>query len=235
MWQDNWEDKRFYHISTDEVYGSLSYTGLFVENSPYKPNSPYSASKASSDHFVRAYGQTYEIPYVISCCSNNYGPNQFPEKLIPLVINNILHNKSIPIYGDGTNIRDWLYVIDHAKAADQVFHNGKNYETYNIGGFSECKNIDLVKLICKKMDEKLEKNIGYSEKLIKFIKDRPGHDYRYAIDATRINKDLGWSASVTLEDGISKTINWYIENKKWLENIINGDYRSYNLKKYSKQ
>ena len=235
LWQDNWEDKRFYHISTDEVYGSLSYTGLFVENSPYKPNSPYSASKASSDHFVRAYGQTYEIPYVISCCSNNYGPNQFPEKLIPLVINNILHNKSIPIYGDGTNIRDWLYVIDHAKAADQVFHNGKNYETYNIGGFSECKNIDLVKLICKKMDEKLEKNIGNSEKLIKFIKDRPGHDYRYAIDATRINKDLGWSVSVTLEDGISKTINWYIENKKWLENIFNGDYRSYNLKKYSKQ
>ena len=223
MWYNNWDGKRFYHISSDEVYGTLGHKGLFKENTSYNPNSPYSASKASSDHFVRAFGETYEMPYVISCCSNNYGPNQFPEKLIPLIINNIINNKKLPIYGDGMNVRDWLYVVDHVIAIDTVFHKGKNSETYNIGGFNEYKNIDLIKLICKKMDEKLGQESGTSENLITFVKDRPGHDFRYAIDATKINKDLGWSASYSLQVGISKTIDWYIENKKWLENVYNKD------------
>ena len=223
LWYNNWDGKRFYHISSDEVYGTLGHKGLFKENTSYNPNSPYSASKASSDHFVRAFGETYEMPYVISCCSNNYGPNQFPEKLIPLIINNIINNKPLPIYGDGMNVRDWLYVVDHVIAIDTVFHKGKNSETYNIGGFNEYKNIDLIKLICKKMDEKLGQESGTSENLITFVKDRPGHDFRYAIDATKINKDLGWSASYSLQVGISKTIDWYIENKKWLENVYNKD------------
>lgn len=232
LWQDNWTNKRFYHLSTDEVYGTLGENGLFNENTPYKPNSPYSSSKASADHYVRAYGKTFGMPYVISCCSNNYGPNQFPEKLIPLVINNVFKNVPIPVYGEGINVRDWLYVIDHIIAIDLVFHKGKNHETYNIGGFNEYKNIDLVKLICKKADEKLGRDSGTSEKLINLVKDRPGHDLRYAIDSSKIKKDLGWSASFTMEDGISKTIDWYFNNKKWLDNVINGDYRDFYSKQY---
>ena len=199
LWQGDWEGKLFYHVSTDEVYGSLGETGLFREDTSYDPNSPYSASKASSDHFVRAYGETYNMPYVITNCSNNYGANQFPEKLIPLFINNILNNKPLPVYGDGNYTRDWLYVIDHAIAIDLVFHKGKNYETYNIGGFNEWKNIDLVKLLCQQMDHKLERETGTGEKLITFVKDRPGHDLRYAIDASKIHKELGWSPSVTFK------------------------------------
>ena len=189
LWHNNWNGKRFYHISTDEVYGSLGESGLFEETSAYHPNSPYAASKASSDHFVRAYGETYKMPYVISNCSNNYGPYQFPEKLIPLCINNILNNKSLPIYGDGKNTRDWLYVIDHASAIDLIFHKGKASETYNVGGFNECKNIDLVKLLCQQVDKKLKRKLGTSEKLITFVNDRPGHDLRYAIDASKLNRD----------------------------------------------
>tara|TARA_Y100001933_G_scaffold261805_1_gene317383 strand:+ start:2045 stop:3109 length:1065 start_codon:yes stop_codon:yes gene_type:complete len=235
LWQGNWAGKRFYHLSTDEVYGTLGDNGLFKENTPYNPNSPYSASKASSDHFVRAYGQTYEMPYVISCCSNNYGPNQFPEKLIPLLINNILNNKTLPVYGEGLNIRDWIYVIDHIIAIDLIFHKGNNNETYNIGGYNEYKNIDLAKLICKKMDLKLGRELGTSEKLIKFTKDRPGHDLRYAIDATKIKKNLGWTPSFSFDDGICKTIDWYLKNKKWLDNVTTGDYRSYYAKNYKNQ
>jgi len=230
LWQNNWQDKRFYHISTDEVYGTLGHEGSFTETSPVCPNSPYSASKASSDHLVRAFGVSYGMPYVISCCSNNYGPNQFPEKLIPLVINNITNNSIIPVYGKGINIRDWLFVKDHVNAIDLVFHKGKNCETYNIGGSSEYRNIDTVKIICEKMDKKLDRILGTSEKLIKFVKDRPGHDFRYAIDASKINKELGWSASVSFEDGISKTIDWYFNNKKWLTNVISGDYRNFHIK-----
>ena len=206
LWKNNWEGKRFYHISTDEVYGSLGESGLFEETTAFNPNSPYAASKASSDHFVRAYGETYDMPYVISNCSNNYGPYQFPEKLIPLCINNILNNKSLPIYGDGKNTRDWLYVIDHASAIDLIFHKGKVSETYNVGGFNECKNIDLVKLLCQQVDNKLKRKLGTSEKLITFVKDRPGHDLRYAIDASKLNRALGWLPSVTFEEGLSKTI-----------------------------
>ncbi len=227
LWENNWANKRFYHVSTDEVYGSLTETGLFVETTAYDPNSPYSASKASSDHFVRAYGETYGLPYVITNCSNNYGQNQFPEKLIPLFINNILNNKALPVYGDGNYTRDWLYVIDHAIAIDLVFHKGINRETYNIGGFNEWKNIDLVKLLCKLMDEKLGNEIGTSEKLITFVKDRPGHDLRYAIDSSKINKELGWSPSVTFEEGLSETIDWYLENEVWLNNVNSGDYKKY--------
>ena len=230
--KNNWIDKRFYHISTDEVYGSLSEKGLFEETTPYDPNSPYSASKASSDHFVRAYGETYGLPYVITNCSNNYGQNQFPEKLIPLFINNILNDKSLPVYGDGDYTRDWLYVIDHAIAIDLVFHKGTNSETYNIGGFNEWKNIDLVKLLCRQMDEKLGKDFGTSEKLIAYVKDRPGHDLRYAIDATKINKELGWSPSVTFEEGLSKTIDWYLKNKEWLKNVTSGNYQKYYSQQY---
>ena len=206
LWKNNWEGKRFYNISTDEVFGSLGESGLFEETSIYRPNSPYAASKAGSDHFVRAYGETYDMPYVISNCSNNYGPYQFPEKLIPLCINNILNNKYLPIYGNGKNTRDWLYVIDHASAIDLIFHKGKVSETYNVGGFNECKNIDLVKLLCQHVDKKLKRKLGTSEKLITFVKDRPGHDLRYAIDASKLNRALGWLPSVTFEEGLSKTI-----------------------------
>lgn len=233
LWQDNWEDKRFYHVSTDEVYGSLGETGFFKENTPYNPNSPYSASKASSDHFVRAYGETYGLPFVISNCSNNYGPNHFPEKLIPLFINNILNKKSLPVYGDGNYTRDWLYVIDHAIAIDLVYHEGIISETYNIGGFNEWKNIDLVKLLCKKMDEKLERLEKESEKLIVYVKDRPGHDLRYAIDASKIKEELGWSPTVTFEEGIEKTIDWFLDNKKWMDNVTSGVYQEYYKKQYN--
>ena len=233
LWSNNFNNKLFYHISTDEVYGTLGQTGLFTETSPYDPNSPYSASKASSDHFVRAYGETYGLPYIISNCSNNYGPNQFPEKLIPLFINNIINNKPLPVYGDGNYTRDWLYVKDHAVAIDLVFHKGENKKTYNIGGFNEWKNIDLVKLLCYQMDSKLKRQKGSSEKLITYVKDRPGHDLRYAIDASKINKELGWNPSVTFEEGLDKTIDWYLNNKDWLQNVTTGEYQLYYEKQYS--
>lgn len=232
LWQGNWEGKRFYHVSTDEVYGSLGETGLFMETTAYDPNSPYSASKASSDHFVRAYGETYGLPYVITNCSNNYGPNHFPEKLIPLFINNIINNKPLPVYGDGNYTRDWLYVIDHAIAIDLVFHKGENHETYNIGGFNEWKNIDLVKLLCTQMDEKLGRETGTSEKLITYVKDRPGHDLRYAIDASKINTELGWKPTVTFEEGLSRTIDWFLDNEAWMKNVTSGAYQAYYQKQY---
>ncbi|RZJ52036.1 MAG: dTDP-glucose 4,6-dehydratase [Flavobacterium sp.] len=232
QWKNN-DNKRFYHISTDEVYGSLGAESLFTETTPYNPNSPYSASKASSDHFVRAYGETYKLPYVLTNCSNNYGSYHFPEKLIPLFINNIINNKSLPVYGDGNYTRDWLFVEDHAIAIDLVFHEGKNHETYNIGGFNEWKNIDLVKLLCKIMDEKLGRKQGASEELITYVKDRPGHDLRYAIDATKINKELGWKPSVTFEEGLEKTIDWYLSNEDWLRNVTSGAYKDYYQKQYS--
>jgi len=233
LWDKNWEGRRFYHVSTDEVYGTLGETGFFTETTSYDPNSPYSASKASSDHFVRAYGETYKMPYVISNCSNNYGANQFPEKLIPLFINNVVNFKSLPVYGDGKYTRDWLYVIDHAIAIDVIFHQGKNKETYNIGGFNEWQNIDLIKLLCQQMDEKLGREKGTSEQLITYVKDRPGHDLRYAIDATKLNKELGWKPSVTFEEGLSITIDWYLNNQEWLNNIINGEYQNYYTKQYN--
>lgn len=233
QWKDNFEGKRFYHISTDEVYGSLGSEGLFTETTPYDPNSPYSASKASSDHFVRAYGETYGLPYVLTNCSNNYGSYHFPEKLIPLFINNIIHNKPLPVYGDGNYTRDWLFVEDHAIAIDLVFHEGKNHETYNIGGFNEWKNIDLVKLLCQIMDEKLGREKGKSQELITYVKDRPGHDLRYAIDASKINKELGWKPSVTFEEGLERTINWYLDNEEWLKNVTSGSYKEYYKKQYS--
>lgn len=232
-WLGAMEGKRFYHISTDEVYGSLGAKGLFTETTAYDPNSPYSASKASSDHFVRAYGETYGLPYVLTNCSNNYGPFHFPEKLIPLFINNIIHNKSLPVYGDGKYTRDWLFVEDHAVAIDLVFHKGTTHDTYNIGGFNEWQNIDLVKLLCKIMDDKLDRAPGTSEQLITYVKDRPGHDLRYAIDATKINKELGWKPSVTFEEGLEKTVNWYLENTAWLENVTSGAYATYYDKQYS--
>jgi len=227
IWTDNFSDKLFYHISTDEVYGSLGEDGLFTETTSYDPRSPYSASKASSDHLVRAYFHTYKMPIVITNCSNNYGPNQFPEKLIPLSINNIKNNLSIPIYGKGENIRDWLYVEDHASAIDTVFHTGKVGETYNIGGNNEWKNIDLILVLCKIMDIKLKRQIGTSEKLITYVKDRAGHDLRYAIDSTKIKTELNWQPSVDFEKGIEKTVDWYLENEDWLKNVINGTYKSY--------
>jgi dTDP-glucose 4,6-dehydratase len=214
------------------VYGTLGDEGFFTEETPYAPNSPYSASKASSDHFVRAYHETYQLPVVISNCSNNYGPYHFPEKLIPLFIHNIIQGKPLPVYGDGKNTRDWLYVIDHASAIDVVFHQGKTGETYNIGGFNEWKNIDLVHLLCKLMDEKLERQPGTSAQLISYVKDRPGHDFRYAIDATKINRALGWKPSVTFEQGLSQTIDWYLNNKAWLEQVTSGDYQHYYEKMY---
>ena len=232
IWKDNFDGKRFYHISTDEVYGSLGANGLFTETTPYNPNSPYSASKASSDHFVRAYGETYGLPYVITNCSNNYGPNHFPEKLVPLFIHNIINNKPLPVYGDGKYTRDWLYVIDHAIAIDLVFHEGKNHETYNIGGFNEWQNIDLVKLLCRQMDTKLGRLDGESEKLITYVKDRPGHDLRYAIDASKINSELGWKPSVTFEQGLEKTIDWYLSNEDWLQHVTSGAYQEYYEKQY---
>jgi dTDP-glucose 4,6-dehydratase len=231
-WGQEFINKRFYHISTDEVYGSLGSEGLFTETTPYDPNSPYSASKASSDHFVRAYGETYGLPYVITNCSNNYGPNHFPEKLIPLFINNIIQQKPLPVYGDGNYTRDWLFVEDHAIAIDLVFHIGKNHETYNIGGFNEWKNIDLVKLLCNLMDSKLGRKKGDSERLIMYVKDRPGHDLRYAIDASKINKELGWKPSVTFEEGLAKTIDWYLENEEWLSNVTSGAYQEYYKEQY---
>ena len=233
QWKSNFEGKRFYHISTDEVYGSLGAEGLFTETTPYDPNSPYSASKASSDHFVRAYGETYGLPYVLTNCSNNYGSYHFPEKLIPLFINNIINNKPLPVYGDGNYTRDWLFVEDHAIAIDLVFHEGKNHETYNIGGFNEWKNIDLVKLLCQIMDQKLGRNVGTSQELITYVKDRPGHDLRYAIDASKINKELGWKPSVTFEEGLEKTIKWYLSNEDWLKNVTSGAYKDYYQKQYS--
>jgi dTDP-glucose 4,6-dehydratase len=231
-WAADFSNHLFYHVSTDEVYGALGSEGFFTETTPYHPNSPYSASKASSDHFVRAYGETYELPYVISNCSNNYGPFHFPEKLIPLFINNIITKKPLPVYGDGLYTRDWLYVKDHAVAIDTVFHSGKKDETYNIGGFNEWKNIDLVKLLCKLMDEKLGNATGTSEALITYVKDRPGHDRRYAIDATKINKELGWKPSVTFEEGLSETIDWYLSNKEWLDHVTSGNYQKYYTNMY---
>jgi dTDP-glucose 4,6-dehydratase len=231
-WKHSEDEHLFYHISTDEVYGTLGETGLFTETTAYDPNSPYSASKASSDHFVRAFGETYGLPYVISNCSNNYGPNQFPEKLIPLFINNIINNKPLPVYGDGNYTRDWLFVIDHAIAIDLIFEKGEVNQTYNIGGFNEWKNIDLVKLLCREMDKKLNRYEGESEKLITFVKDRPGHDLRYAIDASKINKELGWKPSVTFPQGLSRTIDWYLNNETWLKNVTSGNYQHYYTNQY---
>ncbi|MGB5363001.1 MAG: dTDP-glucose 4,6-dehydratase [Aureibaculum sp.] len=228
----NFENKLFYHVSTDEVYGSLGKTGLFLETTPYDPQSPYAASKAASDHFVRAYGNTYGLPFVISNCSNNYGANQFPEKLIPLFINNIKNNKSLPVYGDGQYTRDWLYVEDHATAIDLIFQKGKVNETYNIGGFNEWTNLDLIHLLCDQMDTKLNRKKGTSAKLITYVKDRAGHDRRYAIDASKLNKELGWKPSVTFEQGLSKTIDWYLDNEKWLNNVTSGAYKAYYEKMY---
>lgn len=233
LWKNNYEGKLFYHISTDEVYGSLGEEGFFTETTPYDPKSPYSAAKASSDHFVRAFNNTFGMPIVISNCSNNYGPNQFPEKLIPLFINNILNSKPLPVYGKGENVRDWLYVVDHAKAIDTIYHKGTIGETYNIGGFNEWKNIDLIKAICKAMDKKLNRPDGTSEKLITYVTDRAGHDHRYAIDASKINKELGWEPSLQFEEGISLTIDWYFDNNNWLNNITNGDYQMYYKKMYN--
>ena len=233
FWKDDLSNHLFYHVSTDEVYGALGETGLFTETTSYSPNSPYSASKASSDHFVRAYSETYHLQTVISNCSNNYGPFHFPEKLIPLFINNIINNKPLPVYGDGLYTRDWLFVKDHATAIDLVFHKGKINDTYNIGGFNEWKNIDLVILLCKLMDEKLGRNLGESEKLITYIKDRPGHDRRYAIDASKINRELGWKPSVTFEQGLEETIKWYLENTEWLQHVTSGAYQHYYEDMYS--
>ena len=234
-WKDNLENKRFYHISTDEVYGSVENGGFFIETTAYDPRSPYSASKASSDHFIRAYRNTYNLPVVLSNCSNNYGPNQFPEKLIPLAINNIKNNKPIPVYGKGENIRDWLYVIDHARAIDLIFHKGKNGNTYNIGGNNEWKNIDLIRLLCELMDKKLGRKPGTSAKLITFVKDRAGHDLRYAINSGKLQKKLGWSPSVTFEQGLEKTVDWYLANIAWIENITSGEYEKYYQKQYSER
>jgi dTDP-glucose 4,6-dehydratase len=226
-WQGNFEGKLFYHVSTDEVYGALGDTGFFTEETSYDPHSPYSASKASSDHFVRAYYDTYGLPALVSNCSNNYGPNHFPEKLIPLMIHNVIEKKPLPVYGDGLYTRDWLYVKDHAIAIDTVFHKGRPGDTYNIGGFNEWRNIDLVKLLCKLADEKLGRPQGESEKLITYVKDRPGHDRRYAIDAAKINRELGWKPTVTFEQGLSETIDWYLENTEWLQHVTSGDYQKY--------
>ncbi|MCO6461025.1 MAG: dTDP-glucose 4,6-dehydratase [Saprospiraceae bacterium] len=233
-WEEKWDGHLFYHVSTDEVYGALGATGLFTEETRYDPHSPYSASKASSDHIVRAYHDTYGLPVLISNCSNNYGPNQFPEKLIPLFINNIVHRKPLPVYGDGLYTRDWLYVIDHAIAIDLVFHKGKTGETYNIGGFNEWKNIDLIRLLCSIMDKKLGRPEGENAQLITYIKDRPGHDRRYAIDAGKINRELGWKPSVTFEHGLDKTIDWYLENAEWLSRVTSGEYRNYYEEMYGK-
>ena len=232
-WKSNMDAHRFYHVSTDEVYGTLGAEGLFTETTPYAPNSPYSASKASSDHFVRAYHETYHMPTVVSNCSNNYGPYHFPEKLIPLFINNIIQKKPLPVYGDGLYTRDWLFVKDHARAIDLVFHQGQIGETYNVGGFNEWKNIDLVKLLCSLMDEKLKRPAGDSAQLITYVKDRPGHDLRYAIDANKINRELGWYPSVTFEEGLSETIDWYLSNGEWLQQVTSGDYQQYYQKMYN--
>lgn len=232
QWKDDFGGKLFYHISTDEVYGSLGAEGFFTESTPYDPRSPYSASKASSDHLVRAYHHTYGLPVVISNCSNNYGPNQFPEKLLPLAINNILNKKSIPVYGKGDNIRDWLYVEDHAAAIDVIFHQGKVGETYNIGGFNEWKNIDLIHLLCKVMDQELNRPQGDSAGLITFVKDRAGHDQRYAIDAEKLSSELGWKPSLQFEEGLTKTVRWYLSNQEWMNRVLSGAYESYYNEQY---
>ncbi|MEI8273127.1 MAG: dTDP-glucose 4,6-dehydratase, partial [Paludibacter sp.] len=235
-WKGNMEGKRFYHVSTDEVYGALEFDGtFFTEETSYDPHSPYSASKASSDHFVRAFHDTYGLPVVISNCSNNYGANHFPEKLIPLSINNIKNSRPIPIYGKGENVRDWLFVNDHARAIDTIFHNGNNGETYNIGGNNEWSNIDLIKALCKIMDKKLGRAEGESAKLITFVKDRAGHDLRYAIDSTKLQRELGWKPSLQFEEGLEKTVDWYMQNQEWMDNIINGDYKNYYEKQYSER
>lgn len=235
FWQNSYEGKRFYHISTDEVYGSLGETGFFVESTSYDPHSPYSASKASSDHMVRAYHDTYKLPIVISNCSNNYGPNQFPEKLIPLIINNIRHNKPLPVYGKGENVRDWLYVVDHARAIDLIFHQGADGQTYNIGGHNEWRNIDLIKVMCTIMDKKLHQPLGTAENLITFVKDRAGHDLRYAIDSTKLQEELGWMPSLQFEEGIAITIDWYLENEEWLNEVTSGNYLKYYNDQYAKR
>jgi len=232
IWQDNFKGKLFYHISTDEVYGSLGKTGLFTETTSYDPQSPYAASKAASDHMVRSFGNTFNMPFVISNCSNNYGPNQFPEKLIPLFIHNIQNGIALPVYGDGQYTRDWLYVTDHAQAIDTIFHKGKNGETYNIGGLNEWTNIDLIQLLCKQLDTKMSKPKGTAAKLIKFVKDRAGHDKRYAIDASKIQAELNWKPKMTFEDGLSKTVDWYLENDEWLKRVTSGDYQDYYKKMY---
>lgn len=228
------EGKRFYHVSTDEVYGSLGETGFFTETTPYDPRSPYSASKASSDHFVNAYHHTYGLPVVMSNCSNNYGSHHFPEKLIPLMINNIVNNKPLPVYGKGDNVRDWLFVEDHATAIDTIFHKGVNGDSYNVGGFNEWKNIDIVHLLCGIMDRKLNRPEGESAKLITFVTDRPGHDHRYAIDATKLNKELGWKPSLQFEEGLEKTVDWYLANEAWIKNVTSGEYQHYYEEQYKK-
>lgn len=235
IWNDDMKDKLFYHISTDEVYGSLGESGFFTESTAYSPRSPYSASKASSDHLVRAFYHTYGLPAVISNCSNNYGPYQFPEKLIPLAINNILHRKPVPVYGKGDNIRDWLYVGDHADAIDRIFHQGKPGETYNVGGNNEWKNIDLIRLLCRIMDLRLERREGDSASLITFVKDRAGHDLRYAIDSSKLQMELDWGPSVTFETGLEQTVDWYLDNKDWMEQVTSGDYLKYYEEQYLKR
>jgi dTDP-glucose 4,6-dehydratase len=235
FWKNNFEGKLFYHVSTDEVYGSLGAEGFFTEETPYDPRSPYSASKASSDHFVMAYHHTYALPVVMSNCSNNYGSHHFPEKLIPLMINNIKNNKPLPIYGKGENVRDWLWVDDHAIAIDTIFHKGKIGEKYNVGGFNEWKNIDIVYLLCGIMDEKLGRQKGESAKLITFVKDRPGHDLRYAIDPTKLNKELGWKPSLQFEEGLEKTVDWYLQNEEWVNHVTSGDYQKYYNQQYAKR
>jgi dTDP-glucose 4,6-dehydratase len=233
-WNGNYEGRLFYHVSTDEVYGSLGETGMFTEETKYDPHSPYSASKASSDHFVRAYHDTYGLPVKVSNCSNNYGPNHFPEKLIPLAINNIRNGKPVPVYGKGENVRDWLFVKDHATAIDAVFHNGKVGETYNIGGVNEWKNIDLIRLLCNVMDQKTGKPVGTSQQLITFVTDRAGHDLRYAIDSSKIIRELGWQPSVTFEQGLAQTVDWYLQNTEWLEHVTSGTYQSYYEQQYTR-
>lgn len=232
LWKDSSDEHRFYHVSTDEVYGALGADGMFTETTAYDPHSPYSASKASSDHFVRAYADTYGMNTVISNCSNNYGSHHFPEKLIPLAIHNIRNNKPIPVYGKGDNIRDWLWVVDHARAIDVIFHNAKAGTTYNIGGHNEWKNIDLIQLLCKIMDQRLGRTPGTSAQLITFVKDRAGHDWRYAIDATKLKEDLGWMPSVTFEEGLEKTVDWYLENEEWLNHVTSGQYQEYYNNQY---
>ena len=234
-WADNYDGKLFYHVSTDEVYGSLGETGLFTEETSYDPRSPYSSSKASSDHLVRAYHHTYNLPIVVSNCSNNYGPNQFPEKLLPLFINNIKHNKPLPVYGDGKYTRDWLWVMDHATAIDVIYHKGKLGETYNIGGHNEWKNLDIIYLLCDTMDELLGREAGSSRNLITFVKDRAGHDRRYAIDATKLKDELGWVPSLQMEEGLRKTAEWYIENEEWLDNVTSGNYQKFYEDQYVKR
>ena len=233
-WNGNLKNKLFYHVSTDEVYGSLSEEGFFTETTKYDPHSPYSASKASSDHFVRAFADTYGLPTVISNCSNNYGSYQFPEKLIPLFINNIVNNKPLPVYGKGENVRDWLFVNDHARAIDVIFHKGKLGDTYNIGGFNEWKNIDLIKVMIKSVDRMLEREEGTSDKLITYVTDRAGHDLRYAIDSTKLKDELGWEPSLQFEEGIEKTVAWYLDNKEWMNNVTSGSYKEYYKKTYNK-